>query len=70
MNRPQPRIGRRAHGAAEALRRGEIRDGDSDVVEHPGEATVGGNLRAGDAADAHIARLARAANTLVPRQKP
>src|SRR5207302_294187 len=27
------------HGAVEALRRGEIRNGDSDVVEHPGEAT-------------------------------
>src|SRR5207249_5266051 len=27
------------HGAVEALGRGEIRNGDSDVVEHPGEAT-------------------------------
>jgi hypothetical protein len=28
------------HGAVEALGRGEIRDGDSDVVEHSAEATV------------------------------
>ena len=27
------------HGAVEALGRGEIRDGDSDVVEHRPEAT-------------------------------
>src|SRR5205814_10088223 len=28
------------HGAVEALGRGEIRDSDSDVVEHSAEATV------------------------------
>src|SRR5919204_77612 len=46
------------HGAVEALGRGEIRDGDSDVVEHPGEATVAGILDAGETANAQIARLA------------
>jgi hypothetical protein len=29
-------------GAVEALGRGEVRDGDCDVVEHPAEATVAG----------------------------
>ena len=28
------------HGAVEALRRGEVRNGDRDVVEHLAEATV------------------------------
>jgi hypothetical protein len=28
------------HGAVEALGRGEVRDGDGDVVEHLAEATV------------------------------
>ena len=32
---------RAEHGAIEAFGRGEIRDGDGDVVEHPAEATVG-----------------------------
>ena len=31
-------------GAVEALGRGEVRDGDSDVVKHPAEATVAGML--------------------------
>ena len=31
-------------GAVEALGRGEVRDGDCDVVEHPAEATVAGML--------------------------
>ena len=31
-------------GAVEALGRGEVRDGDADVVEHPAEATVAGML--------------------------
>ena len=30
----------RQDGAVEALGRGEVRDGDSDVVKHPAEATV------------------------------
>src|SRR5207248_4928228 len=42
------------HGAVEALRRGEIRNGDPDVVEHPREATVAGILDAGDTAHAQI----------------
>ena len=29
-------------GAVEALGRGEVRDGDCDVVEHPAEATFAG----------------------------
>ena len=41
------RAQRGEHGAVEALGRGEIRDGDSDVVEHPTEATVAGILDAG-----------------------
>ena len=32
------------HGAVEALGRGQVRDGDADVVEHPAEATVAGML--------------------------
>jgi hypothetical protein len=28
------------HGAVEALRRGEVRDGDANVIEHLAEATV------------------------------
>jgi hypothetical protein len=35
-------------GAVEALGRGEIRDGDSDVVEHPDEATAAGMLESID----------------------
>jgi low affinity Fe/Cu permease len=31
-------------GAVEALGRGEVRDGDSNVVKHPAEATVAGML--------------------------
>jgi len=31
---------RAEHGAIEAFGRGEIRDGDFDVVEHPAETTV------------------------------
>ena len=32
------------HGAVEALGRGQVRDGDGDVVEHRAEATVAGML--------------------------
>jgi hypothetical protein len=32
------------HGAVEALGRGQVRDGDGDVVEHPAEGTVAGTL--------------------------
>jgi hypothetical protein len=34
-------------GAVEALRGGEVRDGDADVVEHPAEAIAATILDAG-----------------------
>jgi hypothetical protein len=56
------------HGAVEALGRGQVRDGDGEVVERPAEATVAGVLELDTphgAARAHLHPAGDACGALV-----
>ena len=53
-------------GAVEALGRGEVRDGDPDVVEHPGEATGARLPLAGEVHVQHEARGEPRSDRILP----